>query len=178
MYRLETRRLLLRTWQTQDAEALFNINQDPKVMAFFPSLQDRTTTQAFIARMQTQFAQRGYCLYAVERKDTQEFIGFTGLSYTDFPADFTPATEMGWRIGHQHWGYGYATEAATAVLHEAFYQHNLDCIVSFTTVHNQRSRRVMEKIGLVYQAGQDFNHPYVPADSPLVRHVLYRKQKL
>ena len=88
-----------------------------------------------------------------------------------------PATEIGWRIAHQYWGQGYATEAARAVLHAGFTTHNLDEIVSFTTVNNKRSRRVMEKIGLVYQEGQDFNHPLVATDSPLSHHVLYRQRR-
>lgn len=121
----------------------------------------------------------GYAPYAVEIKDTHEFIGFFGLNHPPFeilnfqPKGF-PIVEIGWRLSSKHWGKGYATEAAKAVLHYAFTELNLSEIISFTVVANTKSRRVMEKIGLHHSEKDDFDHPKLGEDNPLRRHVLYR----
>lgn len=85
-----------------------------------------------------------------------------------------PIVEIGWRLSSQHWGKGYATEAAKAVLHYAFTELNLNEIISFTVVANLKSRHVMEKIGLRHSEADDFDHPGIEAGSHLRRHVLYR----
>jgi RimJ/RimL family protein N-acetyltransferase len=60
------------------------------------------------------------------------------------------------------------------VLNYAFDQLDLPEVVSFTPVQNTPSRRVMEKIGMTHDPADDFDHPKLDADSPLLRHVLYR----
>ena len=85
-----------------------------------------------------------------------------------------PIVEIGWRLSSKHWGEGYATEAAKAVLHHAFTVLKLDEIFSFTVVANVKSRRVMEKIGLHHVEEDNFDHPKIDKNSPLRRHVLYR----
>jgi RimJ/RimL family protein N-acetyltransferase len=99
--------------------------------------------------------------------------GFIGLSVPTFEAHFTPCVEIGWRLAAEHWGHGLATEGARAVLATA-----VGPIVSFTSVQNVRSRRVMEKIGLTRDPADDFDHPRLPAGHSLRRHVLYRSAKL
>ncbi len=175
---LETERLYLRTWSDADLPPMYKINQDPKVMQYFPSLQDLESTQHFIGKMRKHFDQYGYSLYATFRKDTNEFIGFIGLLTATFTAHFTPATEIGWRLASKHWGQGFATEGAQAVLNYAFSECNIPEIVSFTPTGNTKSRRVMEKIGLQHNSKDDFNHPNVDGHSPLKKHVLYRLPKM
>jgi RimJ/RimL family protein N-acetyltransferase len=82
--------------------------------------------------------------------------------------------EIGWRLHPDHWGHGYATEAATASLRFGFEQGGLAEIVAFTTTRNTRSQAVMERVGMRRDAAGDFDHPSVPEGSPLRRHVLYR----
>jgi RimJ/RimL family protein N-acetyltransferase len=109
----------------------------------------------------------------VEVAGADAFIGFVGLN----PADTTlgyPSVEIGWRLAAAHWGHGYAPEGALAALQFAFGQLGLDEIVSFTSVGNEKSRRVMTKVGMTRNPEDDFDHPRVPATSPLSRHVLYR----
>ena len=89
-------------------------------------------------------------------------------------AHFTPCVEIGWRLGTEHWGHGYATEGARAVLGFGFEVLGLEEIVSFTVPHNVRSRRVMERIGMTHNAADEFAHPLLPDGHPLRRHVLYR----
>jgi RimJ/RimL family protein N-acetyltransferase len=71
-------------------------------------------------------------------------------------------------------GRGYAPEGARAVLEFGFAHVGVEEIVSFTAVPNLRSRRVMEKIGMVHRPADDFDHPLVPEGHWLRRHVLYR----
>lgn len=171
---LETARLILRTWKESDLDAMATIDQDPKVCQYLSAVGTRAGTEAGIERIKKCYEEHGFCLYAVELKSTHEMIGFVGLSIPSFEAHFTPAIEIGWRLSSHHWGKGYATEAAWAVLHYAFLELNLNEIVSFTAVNNQVSRRVMEKIGMRRDFSGDFDHPRLRDDSPLKRHVLYR----
>ena len=61
-------------------------------------------------------AEHGYGFWPVEVIGGAPFIGMVGLSNPDFAAPFLPAVEIGWRLAAEHWGRGYATEAARAVL--------------------------------------------------------------
>ena len=97
---LETDRLILLTWIDEDLELMLTINQDPKVMEYFPSLQDLDMTRVFINKVNAHFENYGYSLYASVKKDTNEFIGFIGLLITNFKSHFIPATEIAWRL----WG--------------------------------------------------------------------------
>jgi RimJ/RimL family protein N-acetyltransferase len=115
------------------------INQDPKSMKYFPNFQDLETTKNFIDKVNTHFEKYGYSLYAAVRKDTDEFIGFIGLLIANFESHFTPATEIGWRLSPNHWGQGFATEGAKAVLHYAFRELKIPEIVSFTSAGNAKS---------------------------------------
>jgi RimJ/RimL family protein N-acetyltransferase len=171
---LTTSRLLLRPWRDDDLEPFAALNADPRVMEYFPATLDRTESDANAARIRTYFAQHGYGLWGVEELGGAPFIGYVGLSTPRFEAPFMPAIEIGWRLGFAHWGKGYAREAAYAALDFGFGTLNLNQIVSFTTTANQRSRRVMEAIGMNWSAREDFDHPMLPEAHPLRRHVLYR----
>ena len=91
-----------------------------------------------------------------------------------FEAAFTPCVEISWRLAHRFWGLGYATEAACAARDYGFGHLGLKQIVSFTVPNNQRSRRVMGRIGMTHAPEEDFEHPLLPAGHPLRPHVLYR----
>ena len=81
---------------------------------------------------------------------------------------------MGWRLARDAWGHGYATEGGRAALAFGFESVGLDEIMSFTTVRNVRSRRVMERLGMARDPTDDFPHPLLPVGDPLRPHVLYR----
>jgi RimJ/RimL family protein N-acetyltransferase len=169
---LRTDRLLLRHWREEDRDPWAAMNADPEVMRHFPSTQTREETDAALDRFNAGLADRGWGIWAVDLDG--EFLGFTGLAIPRFDAPFMPATEIGWRFARHAWGNGYATEAARAVLAYAFDELELPEVVSFTTVDNTPSRRVMERIGMTRDPADDFDHPNLEADSPLLRHVLYR----
>lgn len=185
---LITDHLILRTWKASDIPLMAAISSDPLVMEYFPAKQDIAATQALVDHINQHYEKFGYALYAVEIKDTHDpnlkhvgtrFIGFVGLNHPpfeipNFQPKGLPIVEIGWRLSSKHWGKGYATEAASAVLHYAFTELNLNEIISFTVAANIKSRRVMEKIGLHHSEEDDFDHPKLEENSPLKRHVLYR----
>jgi RimJ/RimL family protein N-acetyltransferase len=169
----ETPRLRLRQWRESDREPFAAMNADPAVMEFFPSLQGRASSDAGIDSWQSQFASQGWSNWAAELIESGQFIGFVGLSVPRRVLPFSPCVELGWRLARAHWGRGFATEAAGGVLRVAFERLALAEIVSFTAVGNQRSRAVMERIGML-NSNQDFEHPGVPEGHPLRLHCLYR----
>jgi RimJ/RimL family protein N-acetyltransferase len=171
---LNTEHLLLRRWRGADREPFACMNADPRVMEFFPAPLTRLESDALVDRIETHFAERGWGPWAAELRATGEFIGFIGLSVPVFQAHFTPCVEIGWRLAATHWGKGLATEGARAVLDYAFTELRLPEVVSFTTVANLRSRRVMEKLGMTHDPADDFDHPGLREGHPLRRHVLYR----
>ena len=171
---LETPRLILREWRASDIEPFAALNRDPIVMLFFPHVLDQDQTLAYVEKTKNHFREHGIGKWAVELKETSEFIGSVGLDTVDFDAPFNKAPEIGWRLASHHWGKGYATEAAAAAVTFMFEAEGCPEIVSFTAVQNKPSRRVMEKIGMTYDAGGDFDHPKLPVGHPLRRHVLYR----
>jgi len=171
---LRTERLLLREWRETDLHPFAQLNADPKVMEHFPAVLSSVESDRLAARIRDGFAEHGYGLWAVEVKGVADFIGFAGLAVPKFEAHFMPCVEIGWRIAYAHWGKGYATEAARAVTTHAFSELKLDEIVSFTAAGNRRSRRVMEKLGMVYRAQEYFDHPALPEGHALQRHVLCR----
>lgn len=171
---LQTDRLRLRRWLPADRAPFALLNADPRVTAYLPGPLSRAESDALVARIEAHFDQYGFGLWAVEVGDVAAFAGFIGLSVPRFTAHFTPCVEIGWRLGPAHWGRGYATEGARAVLAFGFEALGLGEIVSFTVPGNTRSRRVMERIGMAHNPADDFDHPSLPAGHPLRRHVLYR----
>jgi RimJ/RimL family protein N-acetyltransferase len=174
MAALETERLILRSWSDSDRQPFSEINADPRVMEFFPGLLSRAESDLLVDRIEAHFREHGFGLYAVELRSERQFIGFIGLAVPAFDAAFTPCVEIGWRLCSAHWGQGLATEGAREVVRHAFEALDLPFLVSFTVPANKRSRRVMEKLGMRYDAADDFDHPRLPHGHPLRRHMLYR----
>ena len=139
-----------------------------------PEHAHREQSDAFVDRIRAAFAEHGYGLWALEVRKTGEFIGFTGLALQAFPAEFTPAVEVGWRLQQSAWGNGYASEAARVALRIGFDDFALDEIVSMTAVTNLRSQRVMQRLGMTRDPADDFLHPNVPEGHRVRPHVLYR----
>ena len=165
---LRTDRLVLRRWSDADREAFHALNVDPLVMESIGPVMNRADSDGFMDRIEQRFDEHGFGLWCVELAG--EAIGFTGF----MAPWFRDGVEIGWRIRADHWGKGYATEAATECLRHGFDDLGFPEVISFTAAGNVRSRRVMEKLGLEYDPTEDFDHPSVPEGSPLRKHVLYR----
>jgi RimJ/RimL family protein N-acetyltransferase len=171
---LTTSRLRLRTWRDADLAAMAALNADPRVAEFLPKTLSREESDALVERIRQHFERRGFGLWAVEVVGVADCIGFVGLSTPSFETHFTPCVEIGWRLAAEHWGHGYATEAARAAIGFGFESLGLAEIVSFTVPANVRSRAVMERLGMTRRPEEDFDHPVLPEGHPLRRHVLYR----
>lgn len=171
---IRTDRLLLRRWRDSDRAPFAAMNGDPAVMEHMQGLMSAEASDAFLERIERHWDEHGWGLWAVEVRGVELFVGYVGL----WPADYVAngVVEVGWRLARAHWGNGYATEGAAEALRFGFTDVGLDEIVSFTVPQNVRSRRVMERIGLVRDAAGDFDHPRVdPVAYPhLVPHVFYR----
>ncbi|MFN7570633.1 MAG: GNAT family N-acetyltransferase [Betaproteobacteria bacterium] len=165
-------RVLLRPWRDDDLDDFAALNADPQVMEFFPAMLTREETAAALARVRAKIAERGWGWWCLELDG--RCAGFVGLSEPNFEAHFTPCVEVGWRLAHRYWGRGYAVEGARLALAYGFEVLGLAEIVAFTAQGNRRSRRVMEKLGMTHDPGDDFDHPRLPAGHVLRRHVLYR----
>lgn len=168
---IETPRLILRDWKEEDIPAFAHMNADPHVMEFFLNPLTAEETFAFYQRIQNEFHTCGFGLYAVERKEDHAFMGYTGLHQITFDVDFAPGIEIGWRLGHEYWGHGYAPEAASACLEYAHNHLGIKELYSFTSLPNFRSERVMQKIGMT--CVKEFKHPLVSKGHALCKHVLY-----
>ncbi|AVX26259.1 GNAT family acetyltransferase [Pseudomonas syringae pv. atrofaciens] len=172
--KLDSARLRMRQWRDDDLPAFARMSADPRVMRHFPKPLSHLESAAMIGRLRGHFAELGFGLWALERKDTSEFIGFTGLHVVGFKAPFTPAVEIGWRLAYDHWGLGFASEAAWTALGCGFERLELKEIVSFTAVNNQPSQKVMQAIGMQQDESGSFDHPNLEDGHPLKPHVLYR----
>lgn len=176
---IETDRLCLRQWQASDFAIFAEINADPEVMAYFPKLLPESVSNIIAKKCQQLIKDKGWGLWAVsikpssERHDNGAFIGFVGLNETHADMSFAPAVEIAWRLHKQYWGQGYATEAARAALLFAFTELELNEVVSFTAVINERSQLIMERIGMT-NTQANFYHPALNADHRLAEHVLYK----
>lgn len=170
---IRTDRLLLRRWRDADRPAFHALNADPAVMATIGPVMSRAESDAFLNRIEERFDRDGFGLWCVELDGVS--IGFTGF----MAPWFRDGIEIGWRIRSQHWGAGYAPEAAAACLAVGFTPEanggfGFREVISFTAAINEKSRRVMDKLGLVRDHDGDFEHPGVPDGDPLRPHVLYR----
>ena len=174
---INTARLRMRPWREEDRPAFAERNADPRVMEHLHSVLSRQESDAIVDRIEAHFELHGFGLWAVESRETARFAGFVGLEVPRFEMHFTPCVEVGWRLAHRNWGRGFATEAATAALSFGFERLDLDEILSFTIPANQRSRRVMERIGMTHDPSDDFHHPMFDASHRLGRHVLYRARR-
>jgi RimJ/RimL family protein N-acetyltransferase len=139
-------------------------------MEHFLGVMSRDESDAFVELIDAQWRDRGYGRWAIEVPGEAALIGFVGLAVPPF----MPTDEIGWRLARRSWGRGFATEAARAVLADAFGRLSLTEVVSFTVPANVRSTRVMERLGMTHHPSDDFDHPRFPPGHRLSRHVLYR----
>ena len=167
-----TERLRLRRWKAADRAPFAAMNADPEVMRHFPAPLDRAASDALVDRIEAHLDRHGFGLWALERRDSGDFIGFTGLNPLPDGVGDPGGYEVGWRLARRAWKHGYATEAATRVLEAARTDLGMRAVWSLTATLNQPSIAVMRRIGL--HEVDRFEHPRVPEGHPLQPHVLYR----
>lgn len=171
-YIFTSERLGFRNWKSEDAESLFEINSDKRVMEFFPNVATKEETIDFIERMKTQFQNKGFCYFAVDKLENNEFIGFIGISEQTYDSQFTPCVDIGWRLKFSEWNKGFATEGAKRCLDFALNNLKIETIYSIAPKINLKSELIMTKIGL--QKQYEFEHPLLMNDLRLKDCVLYK----
>lgn len=171
---LETERLILRKWRDEDRVPFAAMNADPAVMRFFPAPLTRLQSDALADEIAQHFDKHGWGVWSVERRNARGFLGIVGLAHVRDAMPFAPAVQIAWRLVRDAWGHGLASEAARACLAYGFEHLERDEIVSYTSPLNERSVAVMERLGMVRDPAEDFDHPNLPEGHTLRRHVLYR----
>jgi len=142
---LEMARLRLRLFRESDWDAYAAMCADAEVMRYLGTgaTLSRDETWRAIAGMLGHWQLRGYGMWAVESRETGELVGRCG--FIDPPG--WPGFELGWVLGREHWGRGYAVEAARAALACAFETLGRDRVLHIIRPGNEPSIRVATRIG-------------------------------
>ncbi|NIJ18494.1 RimJ/RimL family protein N-acetyltransferase [Sphingomonas naasensis] len=169
---IETDRLILRGWHDGDRAPFHAMGQDARVMATLGPLLWRDESDALIDRLQAIFDTHGFTFWAIERRADGAFLGFCGLKPGAEDTPIEGEIEIGWRLAHEHWGQGYAREAAQASLDWGWANLDAPAIAAITSTDNARSWGLMERLGMARAPEDDFDHPN--AIDRLRRHITYR----
>ncbi len=167
---LETPRLKMRPWRTDDREAFYAINCEPDVERFLSPLT-RSGSDTLLDRINSQFCANGWSFWALEEKDTERLIGMCGIAPVIWDAPFGEAVELSWRLSSQWRGKGLAKEAARASIYFGLNILKLERIIAFTVPANNASWGLMERVGM-RKLGY-FNYDALPEGHPLRQQLLY-----
>ncbi|MDZ4317710.1 MAG: GNAT family N-acetyltransferase, partial [Phenylobacterium sp.] len=139
---------------------------DPQVMDWLGGVLPPHEADARLARVEETFDRLGYGRFCLERRSDGRVLGWCGVmpAHESQPVAGTP--EIGWRLIPETWGQGYATEAAAAVLADAFGRLGMAEVWAYTSPHNVRSQAVMQRLGLARRPDLDFENPSAPTDDP------------
>ena len=153
--RLETPRLVIRSFRAADAEAMLAVFGDPEVRRYLPPFPDPTieSMEKSVARRMAMERDHGHGLWAVERKDTGELIGDCGLMLVEGTG---PEVEIAYHYKRSAWGQGYGTEAAITCLAHGFGPIGLHRVIAICVPENVGSWRVMEKAGMRHEGTADY----------------------
>ena len=169
---ITTERLRMRPWEERDIAPFHAICSDPLVMATLGPVMTLEQVATRVSQMQAIQAELGHCFWALERREDARLLGWCGI-IRGTAGPVNRKAELGWRLASDSWGQGYASEAARGAIAWGFANLADDALWAITTVTNARSRAVMDRLGMAYRAQLDFDHPQVPEDDPLRRHVTY-----
>src|SRR5579864_1672518 len=147
---LETGRLMLRRFTTEDGDNLFDLDSDPEAMRFLsggnPTPRELIQNHILPAFMRSYEEYPGFGVWAATEKASGEFLGWFGFKPDD--ADRPGDIVLGYRLCRAVWGQGYATEGVRALIRKGFTELGVQRVFATTYQDNLASRRVMEKAGL------------------------------
>ena len=158
MFAIETQSIVLTTWEPEDWQFVHALASDPEVVRFIGHGLAWTDDRAreFVSRQIANYVAWGTCLWKMFLLPGREPVGFCGIQ----PLEGTREFEIGWWLAREHWGKGLSTEAARAALHDGFQRVGLARVVSVAVPENDRSIRVMKKLGMSFERGT--THKGVP----------------
>lgn len=150
---IETERLLLREVVFSDVDGMFELDSNPNVHTYLGNKPVTTIEQSreYIEFLQQQYKDFGTGRWAVILKETNEFIGWSGIKFiTDEINNHQNFYEIGYRFIEKHWGKGYATEAGKAFIDHAFNEMKVEAVYAYADEGNDNSRKILEKLGLQF----------------------------
>jgi RimJ/RimL family protein N-acetyltransferase len=173
-FAFETPRLIIRDWRDSDREPWAAMGRDPEVMENLGPLIDRAQADILLDRQRAIQTRLGHTFWALESRETGDFLGFCGLKIMpERIPGLEDTIEIGWRLRRDAWGKGYAREAAEASLRWGWDNLPADRICAITTPGNVRSWGLMERLGMKRRHDLDFMHPNLSPDDPLAPHITY-----
>ncbi|WP_017573707.1 GNAT family N-acetyltransferase [Nocardiopsis halotolerans] len=140
-----TERLRLDPIGSEHADELWRLHRDPGVARWYGGRWTRGEAWESALHMGHAWEVDGVHKWIAHDRGSGELVGRGGLSYA--VVDCLRRLEIGWAVRERFWGLGYASEIGRAGLTFAFDDLDADEVVSFTEVHNRRSRAVMERLG-------------------------------
>jgi [ribosomal protein S5]-alanine N-acetyltransferase len=158
-----TARMIGERLRVAHLDLMVRLNADPQVARTLGGIRSAEETRAFMEENLRHWERRGYGLWVLRERDSGRFVGRAGIR--DVEIDRRAEVELAYALMPEFWNRGLATEAARALIRIAFDELGLAELVAFTLADNRASRRVMEKIGMIYE------RDLVRAGLP---HVLYR----
>lgn len=150
---IKTERLLLREFILSDVDGMFELESNPNVHTFVgkKSITHIDQSRAYIEFVQQQYKDFGTGRWAVVLKETNEFLGWSGIKFiTNEINNHKDFYELGYRFIEKHWGKGYATESGKAFIDYAFSQMKVDALYAYADAGNENSKKILEKLGLQY----------------------------
>lgn len=150
---IETERLILRELLISDAEGMFELDSNPNVHIFVGKKPVKVIEESIaqIENIQQQYKDFGIGRWAVILKETNEFLGWSGIKFiTKEINNHKDFYEIGYRFIEKHWGKGYSTEAGNAFVKYAFDEMKVEALYAYADEGNENSRKVLEKLGLRY----------------------------
>ncbi|MES2137814.1 MAG: GNAT family N-acetyltransferase [Pseudomonadota bacterium] len=170
----ETERLILRNWRDEDRADYLATCNTPAVTTHLGGPAKSEDIDSAFERIAKCQAEHGFSFWAIERKVDGALLGYCGLRICDdLERPVHGEVEIGWRLREDAWGQGFAREAAQATLEWAWANLDAARIVSFTIAANERSWRLMQRLGMTRRPDLDFDHPRFPFGHPLCRHITY-----
>lgn len=174
----ETERLILREIIPSDKEGMFELDSDPQVHLYLGNnpVKDMRRVKEIIQYIRQQYMDYGIGRWAIIEKETNSFIGWTGLKFnTEVVNNRTNYYDVGYRLIKRYWGRGFATESAIPAVDYGFEKLKLTEIIGIADVRNNASRKVLEKIGLHYVGkfdleGDQHDWLQISRDSWLLNH--------
>ena len=143
---IETERLILRKYVHEDLEPLLEILSDKENMLYYPSVYDESGARRWLDWCFDSYDKSGFGLWAMELKESGEFIGDCGLTMQNIEDDILP--EIGYHINKRYWRRGYAKEAARAVRDWAFQNTDFDAVYSYMKYSNAPSYYTALSVGM------------------------------
>ena len=156
---IETERLLLREFELSDVNGMFELDSNPNVHVFVGKkpVKHIEESHASIGYIQKQYKDFGIGRWAVILKETNEFLGWSGIKFiTNEMNNHKDFYEIGYRFIEKHWGKGYATEAGKAFVNYAFNEMKVDVLHASADEGNENSRKIIEKLGMKYVNSFEF----------------------